>query len=289
VYDENSVPHLEITKGFNRMSIDVSIIIPTFRRPIQLAEAIQSALAQKAVSVEVIVLDDSVEGSATDAVASIGDARVTYVKRVKPSGGKPAIVRNEGIRLAKGNYVHFLDDDDRLSPGASQALVSALDQHPQAGVAFGWVVPFGDDPVALKDKSEWFQRAARIAKASPSRYRTVATILFKGALMVNSACMIRRQCFDALGGFDPDILYYEDVDFWMRAIRKFGHVFVDRPILQYRTGRSSLIHDLQGNWQPVADAYGIIHRKYRTEHGLLEYAVLKVLSLTLASVSPSTR
>jgi GT2 family glycosyltransferase len=269
------------------MLIDVSIVIPTCRRPAQLLEAVRSALAQESVGVEVVVVDDSPEGSAQDAVESIGAPYVTYVKRAEPSGGRPALVRNEGFRLARGRYVHFLDDDDRLAPGASHALVSALDQNPQAGVAFGWVVPFGDDPIALKDKVEWFGRAARIAKTSPSRYHIAATILFKGALMVNSACMIRRDRFEALGGFDPAILYYEDVDFWMRAIRKWGHVFVDRPILHYRTGASSLIHDLKGDWTPVQDAYRIIHRKYRSEHGLLEYACLKLLSFHLPSVSVS--
>jgi len=99
--------------------------------------------------------------------------------------------------------------------------------------------------------------------------------------------MIRRDHFDALGGFDPTIAYYQDVDFWMRGIRKFGHVFVDRPILQYRTGASSRTQDLNGDWTPVQASYRIIHQKYRVEHGLLEYALLKLLSYRLPPVSAS--
>jgi GT2 family glycosyltransferase len=271
------------------MSVDVSIIIPTFRRPAQLVEAISSALAQEFVSVEVLVLDDSPEGSAKHAVEQLAHPRVTYVHRTEPSGGRPALVRNEGFGLSTGRYIHFLDDDDRLAPGASAALANTLDHHRLAGVAFGWVVPFGDDPEALRERQRWFKRAADIARDSHGRYRTVATILFKGTLMVNSACIIRRECFDALGGFDPALHVYEDVDFWMRAIRKFGHVFVDQPILEYRTGASSLIHDLNGDWAPVRECYRLIQHKYRAEHGALEYAVLHLFSRLLPSVAPSAQ
>jgi hypothetical protein len=175
--------------------IDVSVITPTFRREREVVESVRSALGQArhGVSVEVIVLDDSPEGSAREGVEGIGDPRVRYLKREIPSKGRPAIVRNEGVKLARGRYVHFLDDDDRLADGASKAMVAALDARPDAGVAVGWVVPFGDDPVALEEKRSYFARAAKIGASTPSSLRTVATIMFKGTLMVNSACMIRRE------------------------------------------------------------------------------------------------
>jgi glycosyltransferase involved in cell wall biosynthesis len=268
------------------MPVDVSIIIPTFRRPAQLAEAIRSALRQEWVTIEVLVLDDSPEGSARAVVNTIGHPRVHYHQRREPSGGRPALVRNEGVPLSKGRYVHFLDDDDRLAPGASAALVSALDHNRQAGVAWGHVVPFGDDPQALNERVVWFERAAALARTQHGRYRTVATILFKGTLMVNSACMIRRSCFGALRGFDPELQVYEDVDFWMRAFRTFNHVFVDRPVLEYRTGASSLSHDLGGDWGPVRACYHRIHHKYRAEHGVWEYAMLNLYARFLPPVAP---
>src|SRR5262245_53693378 len=134
---------------------DVSIVVPTFRREREVVEAIWSGLAQQGVSVEVIVLDDSPEGSARDAVAAIVDPRVSYLKCPAPSGGKPAVVRNAGARLAKGCYLHFLDDDDQLLPGSLAALVAALKANPTVGVAVGKVVPFGLDGKALQTNSAW--------------------------------------------------------------------------------------------------------------------------------------
>lgn len=270
------------------MSVDISVITPTFRRPDKLVEAVKSALAQQGVSVEVIVLDDSPEGSAQTAIESIGDPRIRYFQQSQPSGGRPAVVRNDGYRMARGRFVHFLDDDDHVADGAYTEVVQTFDKNPSTGVVYGWVVPFGDDPAALKNKTDYFRSAAQIAKQTTSRYRTVATILFRGTLMVNSACLIRRECIEPLGGFDPTIQVYEDVDFWMRGIRKFGHIFLDRPILEYRTGASSLMHDLQGDWHPVADSYKIIHSKYKAEHGMFEYAALKLLSFSIPTVAPAS-
>lgn len=258
--------------------IDVSVIIPTHRREREVVEAIGSVLEQETVSVEVLVLDDTAEGSAAAAVGGIADERVRYIRRGTPSGGRPALARNEGARLARGRYVHFLDDDDRLAAGALAAMVSALDATPRAGVAVGWVVPFGDDPAALDEKRRYFERAARIGAAVRSRLRTVAIILFRGTLMVNSACMIRRELIEQLGGFDATIPVYEDVEFYMRGIRRFGHVYVDRPVLHYRTGAPSLMHDLKGDNAKVAESYAIMYRKYRAEHGTLEFRALQLLA-----------
>ncbi len=70
-------------------AIDITTVVPTFRRPQQVGEAVRSALAQEGVSIEVRVIDDSPEGSAREAVEAIGDARVTYSKRDTPRADGP--------------------------------------------------------------------------------------------------------------------------------------------------------------------------------------------------------
>src|SRR5689334_18634409 len=99
-------------------AIDVSVVMPTHKREKEVVEAIRSVLRQEGVNVEVIVLDDTPEGTARASVEGIGDARVRYLVNDPPSKGRPAVVRNYGATLAKGRYVHFLDDDDMLAEGA---------------------------------------------------------------------------------------------------------------------------------------------------------------------------
>lgn len=262
-------------------NIDVSVITPTYRREKEVVDAVRSALRQEGVRVEAIVIDDTAEGTAREAVQALGDERVRYQKREIPSKGRPATVRNDGARLAQGRYLHFLDDDDTLVPGALRDLVQALDARPDRGVAIGRVVPFGDDPDWLHDKRTYFERVARIGASTPSSLWTVAHILFLGTLYVNSACMVRRELFEPLGGFDATIPVYEDVDFHMRAARRFGHVYVDRPVLNYRTGKPSLMHDLGKDDTLVRQSYAIIHRKYKEDHGMLEYLALQLATRLL--------
>ncbi|MBU8895072.1 glycosyltransferase family 2 protein [Corallococcus sp. H22C18031201] len=257
--------------------IDVSVVMPTHRREKEVVEAIRSALRQEGVRVEVIVLDDTAEGTAREAVEALGDARVRYLKQEVPSRGKPALVRNHGATLAQGRYLHFLDDDDMLADGALHAMVGALDARPDAGVAVGWVVPFSEDADWLQDKRTYFEWAAKVGASTPNSAWTVAHILFRGTLMVNSACMVRREHFAKLGGFDPNIPVYEDVDFYLRGIRHHGHVYVNRPILHYRVGKPSLMHNLGKDGTLVMESNAIIHSKYRRAHGELEYRALQLV------------
>lgn len=270
--------------------IDVSVVMPTHKREKEVVEAIRSVLRQEGVSVEVLVLDDTPEGTAREAVEGLEDARVRYLVNDPPSKGRPAAVRNHGATLARGRYLHFLDDDDLLAEGALHAMVSALDARPDAGVAVGWVVPFGDDADWLKDKSEYFERAALVGASTPNSAWTVAHILFRGTLYVNSACMVRREHFAPLGGFDANIPVYEDVDFYLRGIRAYGHVYVNRPILHYRTGRPSLMHNLGKDGTLVVQSNEMIHGKYRKTNGMLEYrimqAAMRVLPFELARRLP---
>ena len=75
--------------------VDVSVVIPTFHREAQLLEAIGSVLSQSGVSLHIIVVDDSAEQTARAAVSSVQDPRLHYIARREPSGGRPALVRNE--------------------------------------------------------------------------------------------------------------------------------------------------------------------------------------------------
>jgi GT2 family glycosyltransferase len=267
------------------LTADVSVIVPTFHREMLVADAIGSALEQRRVSVDVIVLDDSPSGSASSVVQAIGDSRVSYVKREVPSGGRPAVVRNEGFRLSRGRFVHFLDDDDVLEDGALAALVDALDRRPSAGMAFGAVVPFGENEAILRDEQRYFLEAARSAKGLVHPLHLAAQLLFRNTVLVNSACLARRDAFEAVGGYDAEVTINEDVELWLRVARSTGFAYVDRPVVRYRTGASSLMRDTltasDGAQPKFRGAYARMYEKYRREYGSLEFYALKLLARTL--------
>jgi glycosyltransferase involved in cell wall biosynthesis len=263
----------------------VSVVIPTFRRPEPLLEAIRSALDQPE-SLEVLVVDDSPEGSAAELAGAMDDARVRYLKNPEPSGGKPAVPRNLGAKNITGRYAHFLDDDDRIAPGAFAALAGELDRNPEVGVAFGVVQPFGEGD-AVAHETRYFADAARRARRaakSKSRLWLVSTLLHQPTLLVNSACLIRREHIEALGGYRPHVAPLEDVDFYLRAIRRFGGAFVDQVILEYRVGHSSLMHGPELG-ERCATAHNHILTAYRESRGELEYRALQVFARVIYRLS----
>jgi GT2 family glycosyltransferase len=267
--------------------IDVSVVIPTFRRPELLREAIDSALTQEGVSTEIVVIDDSPEGSARAVCAERNDSRVIYVQNPSPSGGRPALVRNSGWPMTRGRFVHFLDDDDRVAAGYYRAAVDAFEAHPRSGVVFGRIEPFSEtESTSMAAERAFFADAARRARLAARiewRHWLVANLLFQQTVLVNSACMIRRECIAGLGGYDPDIQLNEDVDFYCRAIRAHGFHFLDRVVVHYRILGDSLMHGRRNN-QGLLQAYQRMYSLYVARHGRAELFALKVMARTVLRV-----
>ena len=261
--------------------MDFSIVIPTFRRSAHLREAIGSVLCQKDVTFEVVVIDDSPEGSAESVVREFADSRLTYLRNPEPTGGKPSIVRNLGWPRAKGEFVHFLDDDDIVPDGHYAAVKASFGGAPHVGVVFGRIEPFGDDEKKLQGERAFFARAGRRAARCQrlgSRWSFAANMFFQETLLVCGAAVVRRECVAAIQGFDPELSLMEDVDFYARAIRRFGAHFMDRVSLHYRIGPSLM---RRGHQDAVNGSYRRMHARYRVERGFLELNALRALGRVL--------
>lgn len=123
----------------------VTVAITTHYRNDRLREAIESALAQRYADLEVVVVDDSGTGHAEDVVASYPD--VDYVGFDRNRGSNTA--RTVALRETEGEYVQFLDDDDRLRLDKIDRQVALLESGP-AGVAYCGMV-FEDGRVVSPD------------------------------------------------------------------------------------------------------------------------------------------
>jgi glycosyltransferase involved in cell wall biosynthesis len=273
------------------VSIDFSVIIPTFRRPRELVEAILSVLRQHDVATEVFVIDDSPEGSAEEAVRGLQDSRIVYLKNPKPTGGFPSVVRNIGWPMASGEFIHFLDDDDIVTEGHYAAVKAAFGANPDIGLVYGSIEPFGSGPAAQLDQErQYFADAARRSTSSNRfgpRFAFAGRMLFGNALLVCSSSVIRRECVARIGGFDPSIRLMEDADYHTRAMRECGALFLNRAAIRYRVGGPSLMHSpVPTEEQKQGERLG--HRqmqeKYRRERGALEFYALALFTRTILKV-----
>ena len=113
---------------------EVSVIIPTYNRAKMVCDCVASVLAQKGISLEVIVVDDCSPDDTGELVKErFGyDERVLYVKNNKNSF--QAVSRNNGAKLARGNYLLFLDDDNLLKPNAIHEILECFKRHSDAGL-----------------------------------------------------------------------------------------------------------------------------------------------------------
>lgn len=264
------------------MAGDISVIVPTFRRPALVVEAVRSALGQGDCVLEVLVVDDAAEPATRDAVLAIGDPRVSYHPRAVGSGGRPVLVRHEALPLAKGAFVCFLDDDDLIAPGGFQRLLEELAAHPTAAMAFGRIEPFGAGGAALAHEVAWFLDAAHRARRAQwsGRMFLVATLLFDGSLFVTSAALFRRERLAGLGlpTLETDGIW--SIDLAARAARIGACRFVDQIVVRFRCDPGSKNPALQAP-DRLRRSYAEMHRRYRERHGLGELTGLKIFARTL--------
>ena len=118
------------------MKIDVSVIIPTFNRATMVCDCVASVLAQgNDVVLEVIVVDDCSPDETKKRIEERfgGDARVKYIRNEKNSF--QAVSRNNGAKIARGEFLLFLDDDNLLGANALAVLVGEFRKNPELGFA----------------------------------------------------------------------------------------------------------------------------------------------------------
>jgi hypothetical protein len=114
----------------------VSTIIPVYNRPRALTEAVSTVLAQSYRPIEVIIVDDG----STDGTAAVADdigRRHREVRVLHQSNAGPGPARESGRRIARGEFIQYLDSDDLLLPRKFELQVSGLNGSPDCGASYG--------------------------------------------------------------------------------------------------------------------------------------------------------
>jgi glycosyltransferase involved in cell wall biosynthesis len=123
----------------------VSVIIATYNKSAALRYAVQSVLWQTFADFELLVVGDGCTDDSAEVVASFGDPRVRWVNLPQNSGYQSAPT-NEGLRLARGRYVAYLNHDDLWLPDHLRLLTEAIESSGAAAVysILEWVLTYAD-------------------------------------------------------------------------------------------------------------------------------------------------
>lgn len=176
----------------------LSVIVPTYRRPEALAQALASARAASMRPLELIVVDDCPEGSGF-APARAAGAR--YLHKAGQDRGLSAS-RNLGLDLARGQVLAFLDDDDRLVPGALDPLVDVA-------LARG-LLAFGDHGFTVQGAPVKEVKLAGLQ----AEHLLVCNQIPVGSYVLPRAALVRR--------FDPRLRSHEDWEFLLAHAQAHG-------------------------------------------------------------------
>ena len=197
------------------MSNAVSIIIPVFNGADHVRDAIASALAQQPAPLEVIVVDDGSTDETPAALAAQGDR----IRVVRQANAGVSAARNKGAAQARGEWLLFLDADDRLQPGALAALLKAA--APDAGVVFG---------VVVEDQRGVLARRGNRDCEGPPPQGAIGNF-WKAAIITPGAALVRRALHEQIGGFQLPQMG-EDRFYWQRCGMLARFVAVDEVVLK---------------------------------------------------------
>lgn len=215
--------------------VRISAIIPTYHREELLREAVLSVLSQKCpdAQVEVVVVNDA--GAPLSADSWQDDPRVRVANTYHT---ERSVARNTGAALSCGDWLHFLDDDDTLVPGAYQALLDAAGEKPGAVLSCGSYLAVAED-------------CAHPRAVAPTVDDRIFAVLVAGIGIPLGACLLERSAFFRAGGFDISFSVMEDLELLQRVVG-YGDCAATRQVVaRFRVDRHS---DSTTDWRAASDS-----------------------------------
>ena len=206
----------------------VSVIIPAYNYAAFLPHTLENVLAERGVTLDVIVVDDGSADNTREVVQSFGTA-VRYIHQ--ENQGLPA-ARNTGIRAAAGDFFVFLDADDLLYSNTLLNQYRALERAPEANMALCQNLLFeGTEPAGPYSPSS----------SIPLCKEPVALFFCCRNVAPVHAFMIRRSLVEKTGFFDTSLRAVEDYDYWLRCLAHGGKTVINpQGLVYYRQHEQSM-------------------------------------------------
>ncbi|WP_246999250.1 glycosyltransferase family 2 protein [Halosolutus gelatinilyticus] len=195
----------------------VSVVIPTYNRADVLPRSIDSVYNQTLDDCEIIIVDDNSSDNTGEIIEQYDDSRMSYIVHEENMGG--AAARNTGIEAASSEYIAFLDSDDEWLPTKLEKQLEVFDRvNPHTGVVYtGHYLSDSDS-----------KRLGPVPTASGDVYRDQ---LKSDYINPTSTVMVRKECFETAGGFNPNLPARQDYDMWLRISEHYEFQPVREPLV----------------------------------------------------------
>lgn len=204
----------------------ISVVCPTYNSAEFLKTTLESVLAQTHLPGEVVFSDD---GSTDDTVTILESFRqefegrgVDFVVLNNPHRG-PGATRNQGVFCASGEWIAFLDSDDRWEPGKIAAVEQAIMDHPDANLFQHW-----ESYERLDGRTSQMRHAEfyNPEESLPSQ-------LYRSCIFSTSALVCRKSLIIKFGGFDESLPVNQDYELWLRMSPEIKLVVIREELGSY--------------------------------------------------------
>jgi glycosyltransferase involved in cell wall biosynthesis len=231
-----------------------SVMIPTYRpKADYLERAISSVLAEltPGAQVQIEIVDDaSPEFDAAPLLRRIGADGIVVSRNAERLG--IAANWNACIARARGRWLHLLHQDDFVRPGFYEAMRLGIESVPDLGAAFSDCVFVSPDGLG--------RRHTLIRRGEPGVLREWIQHVFVQLAIQTPAIVVRRDVYEALGGYDDRFAYVLDWDMWKRIAARYPVWYEPRPLACYQRHRSSQTAKLRRTGRNIAEIADCIDR-----------------------------
>jgi glycosyltransferase involved in cell wall biosynthesis len=230
-----------------------TVIVPSFEHEDFVVAAVESALAQSAGDVEVLVIDDGSRDGSRARLAELsrrGDPRLRV--RLQENRGLSRTL-NRGLAEARGGWIKFLPSDDLLEPACLERQLEAVAREPALGVVFALptIVDATDRPLDDPAPEAWFDVPER------EHAELLAGLLERNFLSAPGA-LFSRDLARAVGGFDPSLVVAQDYDLWLRMLARAPARLLPERLVRVRWhGRNQSAHATGAT--EAERAYALVH------------------------------
>lgn len=193
----------------------ISVIIPCYNNERVIIEAIESVEKQTYSNVEMIVVDDGSTDQTAEVVRNYSRGKSNIKFFSKPNGG-PASTRNYGFDRSSGQFIVFLDGDDRLHPDFIKEHFEIFRKHIHLSLVYS--------------NAEFFE-----GKTGPWHIIDYNSDEFLISNAIPIFAMVSAAAFERAGKFDEQLKGLEDWELWIRILTKNSHVYkIKKPLYYYR-------------------------------------------------------
>lgn len=242
----------------------VSAIITTHNRANLLSRAINSVLNQTYQDIEIIVVSDG-STDETDKVMEgyINNPMINYISYHPAKGGNYA--RNTGIKVAKGEFIAFLDDDDEWLPEKIEKQLEVMKANENIGLVYT-----GTNVIYVDEGIEYPSIRYKCGDLSKE-------ILFANYIGSTTTVMLRQSILDGNICFDENLKALQDYDLWIRICQTTDIGVVSKPLVNYYNYKGN--KQISFNTKKYEEAFSYIHTKYQNLiNNLQKREILRILA-----------